>query len=171
MSEPRIFRLQEFGLACLSIVPRPRAGDWLEGELRAIKRAGVHLLVSMLTQDEQADMNLTAEAECCHAAGMEYLSVPIPDFGVPSDPVPFEDAVAQAVRTLSQGRSVAVHCNQSIGRSGLFACAVLVAMGIPLEKAVTTASEARGVPVSESPEQRRWLTTNAQRFAKLGRIP
>ena len=169
MSEARIFRVQEFGSACMSIVPRPRGGDWLDDEIRAIKSAGVELLVSMLTPDEQADMSLTAEAECCHAAGMEYLSVPIPDFGVPSDRVAFEDAVAQAVRTLLQGQSVAVHCRQSIGRSGLFTCAVLVAMGMPLEKAVTTASEARGVPVPESPEQRRWLTTNAQRFAALAK--
>jgi hypothetical protein len=167
MREARIFRVQEFGAACMSVVPRPRGGDWLDDEIRAIKRAGVHLLVSMLTPDEQADMSLNAEAECCHAAGLDFLSVPIPDFGVPSDPVPFEDGVVHAVRTLSQGQSVAVHCRQSIGRSGLFTCAVLVAMGMPLEKAVTTASEARGVPVPESPEQRTWLTANAPRLATL----
>ena len=69
----------------MAIVPRPRGGDWLDDEIRAIKRAGVHLLVSMLTPDEQADMSLSTEAESCRAAGLEYLSVPIPDFGVPSD--------------------------------------------------------------------------------------
>ena len=155
----------------MSIVPRPRGGERLDDDIRAMKRAGVHLLVSMLTPDEQAATNLTAEAERCHAPGLEYLSVPIPDFGVPSDPVSFDDAVVQAVRTLSQNRSVAVDCCQSIGRSGVFTCAVLMAMGMALEKAVTIASEARGVPVPESPEQRRWLTTNAQRFANLRPVP
>ena len=171
MREARIFRVHEFGPACMSVVPGPRGGDWLDDDIRAIKSTGVHLLVSMLTPDEQTEMNLIAEAERCHALGIEYLSVPVPDFGVPSDVAPFEDAVVHVVRTLLRDQSVAVHCRQSIGRSGLFTCAVLVAMGVPLEKAVTTTSEARGVPVPESPEQRTWLTANAQRFGSIRRVP
>src|SRR5688572_29251288 len=110
MTEARLFPVQEFGLACMSVVPRPRGRDWLDDELRAIKTAGVHLLVSILTPDEQAAMDLTAEAERRRELGIEYLSVPIPDFGVPIDAMAFDDAVAQAVRTLSQDESVAVHC-------------------------------------------------------------
>src|SRR5687768_3564801 len=100
--EARLFRVQEFGLACLSIVPRPLGGDALEDELRAIKTAGVHLLVSMLMPDEQAAMDLTLEAERCQALGIEYLSVPIADFGVPSDSVAFENAVVQVAQTLDR---------------------------------------------------------------------
>jgi len=162
-----IFRVQDFGSACLSIVRRPRGGDWLDDDIRDIKTAGALILVSMLTPDEQSDLQLAAEAECCRAAGIEYLSVPIPDFGVPTDSLPFEKAVARVARALSEDRSVAVHCRQSIGRSGLMACAVLMAMGMPLEKAVTTVSTARGVPVPESPEQRRWLATNAEKIHEL----
>lgn len=168
MRQASIFRVHEFGSAHLSVVPRPRGGDWLDDDIRAIRSAGVHLLISMLTADEQAEMNLTAEAETCHALGLEYLSIPIPDFGVPTDPLPFEKGVARVIRTLSQDKSVAVHCRQSIGRSGLLICAVLVATGMPLEKAVTIASEARGVPVPESPVQRTWLAANTPRFANLG---
>ena len=121
----------------------------------------------MLTPDEQAVMNLTDEADVCRAVGMEYLSIPIPDFGVPIDASWFEQGVAHVVHTLSQNKSVAVHCRGSIGRSGLLTCAALVAMGVPLKKAVATASDVRGVPVPESPEQRRWLAANRQRFANL----
>jgi hypothetical protein len=167
MTAAKIFRIRQFGSACLSVVSRPRGGEWLKDDLVAIKSAGIHLLVSMLTFGEHVDMNLTAEAECCNAVGIAYLSVPIPDFGVPSDVVPFESAVAQVVQTLLQDQSVAIHCRQSIGRSGLLTSAVLLAMGMSLEEAVATASEARGLRVPESPEQRTWLTTNAQRFANV----
>ncbi|MGD0220914.1 MAG: hypothetical protein ABSF71_01145 [Terriglobia bacterium] len=62
--------------------------------------------------------------------------------------------LASAIRA---GRHVAVHCRQSVGRSGLVAAAVMVALGSPLDAALHDISIARGVTVPETQEQRDWL--------------
>src|SRR5206468_1255568 len=88
-----LFHVHSVGPASLSIVRRPRGGDGLADDIRTLKTAGVHRLVSMLTPEEEAAFDLTAEAECCRAVGIDYLSVPVADFGIPADSTPFEQAV------------------------------------------------------------------------------
>jgi len=39
----------------LGIAARPRGGDWLIDELRSWRKAGVHVVVSLLTPDEERD--------------------------------------------------------------------------------------------------------------------
>jgi protein-tyrosine phosphatase len=162
---PGVFLVHSVGPASLSVVLRPRGGDWLADDIGALKAAGLDLLVSMLTRDEEIELELLGEAERCNAVGISYVSVPIADLGVPVDSTWFEDAVATVIQELQRGRSVGVHCRQSIGRSGLFTCAVLVALGLPLEKAIATASDARGLAVPETLEQRKWLKANAEKIA------
>jgi protein-tyrosine phosphatase len=58
---------------------------------------------------------------------------------------------------LESGRSVAVHCRQSIGRSGLIAAGVLVICGVPPGNAVDAVSSARGLTVPETPAQLQWI--------------
>jgi hypothetical protein len=135
-----IFRVHEVGSAQFSIVMRPRGADWLADDIARLKAKGIGLLVSMLTPDEQDELGLLAEADSSAACEIEYLSLPIPDLGVPADLTAFEATIRKVKHALSAGRSVGVHCRQSIGRSGLFACAVLIATGVPLEQALTTAS-------------------------------
>ena len=45
----------------LAIVARPRGGDWLEDEVRALREAGITVLVSMLTAEEGEELGLQAE--------------------------------------------------------------------------------------------------------------
>src|SRR5262245_12474516 len=155
------FEVYAVGAARLWIARKPRGGDWLLDDIGALKDAGVGVLVSLLTAEEVRDLDLVEESDCCKRLGAEFISVPIPDFGVPSDSSSFMTAVEDVVRHLEAGTSVAVHCRQSIGRSGLLVCGVLLRLGVSLEQAVATASAARGVTVPESPDQRRWLEANA----------
>jgi protein-tyrosine phosphatase len=166
MDPPGFFRLHSVGRASLSIVLRPRGGDWLADDIRTLSRAGVRVLVSMLTPEEEEELELVREGECCKAVNIEFLSVPVADLGTPKDLQRFESAVARVLDAFKRRRSVAVHCRQSIGRSAMFTCATLVALGFPLDKALTTTSRARGVPVPETPQQRLWLEQNAQRFGR-----
>jgi hypothetical protein len=46
----------------LGIMPRPRGGDWLDGEIQSLAEAGVKVVVSLLTADEVAEL----EDEECH---------------------------------------------------------------------------------------------------------
>lgn len=59
--------------------------------------------------------------------------------------------------TLEEGKTVAVHCRQSIGRSGLIAAGVLLTSGIKADKAIDVVSAARGQSIPETAAQLRWL--------------
>src|SRR3954466_3658245 len=104
----------------LTIVPRPRGGDWLADEISAWRRAGIQVVASLLTPDEAADLGIADEATLSRTAGIDFISFPIPDRGVP------ESAAAAALLTtlaaaLADGKTVAVHCRQGIGRSAVIA--------------------------------------------------
>jgi protein-tyrosine phosphatase len=60
-------------------------------------------------------------------------------------------------KALGEGRNVAVHCRQGVGRSGLIAAGVLVASGFEPEKAMEAVSAARGQRIPETPPQVQWI--------------
>lgn len=151
----------------LAVAPRPRGGDWLEVEVRAWRRTGIGLVVSLLTSDECAELELTDEAECCRAQDIDFLSFPVVDRDVPSSPQSFDELAATLVGRLENGGHVVVHCRQGIGRAGLLACCLLVRSGIAPTTAAATVGAARGCPVPETPEQRAWL----DRFATTRAAP
>lgn len=141
----------------LAITARPRGNDWLPDEVAAWKRAGVTLVVSLLTPDEETDLGLVNEAAECAAAGVQFLRVPVPDRGIPANRTEFAGVVSAVVAEVNNGGMVAVHCRQSVGRAPLLAIAVLKAFGVPTSLACTRVSVARGVQVPETNEQAEWL--------------
>jgi hypothetical protein len=54
-----------------AIIPRPRGGDWLEDEMRSLRDAGLDVIVSLLEKEEEADLDLSGEAELSLAASLE----------------------------------------------------------------------------------------------------
>ena len=104
----------------LAIVPRPRGGEWLEDDLHAVRRAGVDVIVSMLTLEEAAELGLAREADACAIAGLAFKRFAIPDRQVPSSDAPLTVFLAEIRGELHKGNSIAVHCRASIGRSSLF---------------------------------------------------
>jgi len=45
----------------LAISARPRGGDWLEDEVKSWRRAGLDIIVSLLTPDEEEALDLQRE--------------------------------------------------------------------------------------------------------------
>src|ERR1043165_4672352 len=66
----------------LAIMPRPRGGDWLGEEIQSWRRSGVDVVVSLLTPEEQTELNLHDEESLCRANGIEFVSFPIVDRSV-----------------------------------------------------------------------------------------
>ena len=141
----------------LAIVPRPRPGYWLADDIARLKVGGVDVLVSMLEPAEVAELGLDLEARACAAAGIEFISVPVRDHGVPEQVGWFLAAAENLRQAIASGRSVGIHCYSSIGRSSLLAATILVLGGKLPDLAWAKVEKARGVPVPDTKEQRRWV--------------
>lgn len=141
----------------LAIMPRPRAGDWLADEIAAWRREGIDIVVSLLEPDEIHELDLQHEATLCHDQGIMFVSFPIQDRGVPASHgeaiALFRDLLARN----GEGKSIAVHCRAGIGRSALIAAGILVLSGLSSAAAFAAISEARGLKVPDTDEQRAWL--------------
>lgn len=64
--------------------------------------------------------------------------------------------MASIAGALEEGKNVAVHCRQGIGRSGLIAAGVLMTSGLSPQQAMDAVSSSRGLAIPETPEQRSW---------------
>jgi protein-tyrosine phosphatase len=141
----------------LAIVPRPRGGDWLEDEIRALKNEQFDVLVSLLTRDELDEFDLATEAALTRAQGLQFCEFPIADLGIPKSIAAARELIDKLRGGLEAGKKIAIHCRQGIGRSGLIAAGVLVASGVDPETAFRQVSAARGLSVPETLEQRAWV--------------
>jgi protein-tyrosine phosphatase len=147
----------------LAIMPRPRGGDWLESEVQSWKAASVEVVISALTNEETAELDLQQEAELCQAIGLEFRGFPIADREVPESFGGTAELVRQVGSKLADGMRVAIHCRQGIGRSALLAACFLVSAGVDSDTAFDRLGLARGYGVPDTAEQREWV-------AKLGRV-
>jgi len=145
----------------LGILPRPRGGDWLDDEIRSWKDGGLDVVVSLLMPDEATELDLEQEAQACTNHMIEFLSFGIPDRGVPTSRRETAELLKQIDAFLTAGRSVAIHCRQGIGRSGLVAASLLILWETKPNDAVTQISRTRGCEIPETAEQRSWLANFA----------
>jgi protein-tyrosine phosphatase len=111
----------------------------------------------LLENDEAAQLQLGHEGVAAKSNGVNFISFPIPDRGVPASTPAASSLLETIVGALEEGRTVAVHCRQGIGRSGLIAAGALISAGVRVEKAIDIVSGARGIRVPETPAQIQWL--------------
>lgn len=135
----------------------PRGGDWLEDEARAWSREGIDVVVSLLEPDEAIQLGLRQEQSAASGNGIKFIQFPIADRGVPESTDAARLLVVSIRQELEQGATVAVHCRQSVGRAGLITAAVLASSGVAPDHAIQVVTDARGVAVPETTQQRDWL--------------
>ena len=151
----------------LAIASRPRGGEWLEDEVRSWRQSGLDVVVSLLTPEEVADFDLGREEEWCRLHSVQFFSFPIPDRGVPESRQACLALVQQLDQGLAEGKRIAMHCRQAIGRSALLAACLLVASGENPELAFQRISNIRGTSVPETDEQREWIRASARALSVL----
>ncbi len=134
----------------------------LETDLKRLREEyGVGVLVSLMERDEYSDLQIPELFQKAEEQGMAVLYLPIPDYGVPNaseddDYRPFIEDVANRIE---EGETVIVHCRGGLGRSGMVAASVLVALGQSAEEAIKTVRGARKGAI-ETPDQEdrvRWF--------------
>ena len=154
---PGVFWIEAPGPGRLALGPCPLGGRDLETELLAYRAQDVEVVASLLESDEARALRLAAEGDLCGRMGMEFVSHPIPDHGVPASA---EEAAAFA-RALAgrygRGRRILVHCRAGIGRSACLAAAVLLETGLAVDDVLARLARARGFPVPETHEQLAWV--------------
>jgi protein-tyrosine phosphatase len=141
----------------LALAARPRGGDWLDDEMAKWRGGGVNAVVSLLTSEEEQDLDLVREEAAVKAQGMKFVSFPILDRQVPNSETEMTAILERIDAQLLAGRNVVVHCRQGIGRTGLVGACLLVTKGVNPEEALNSLSVARGNPLPETAEQRRWI--------------
>jgi protein-tyrosine phosphatase len=137
---------------------KPRGDDWLDDELRALRRAGVDVLVCALPDPERQELGLAGEAQAAERAGLEFVTIPIADRSVP-DPDAVVPRLRELVGRLEAGGHVVCHCRFGIGRASLLAAALLVLEGVYPQEAWRRLASARGQRVPDTDEQRRWIAS------------
>jgi protein-tyrosine phosphatase len=141
----------------LAIMPRPRAADWLGDEVTSWRRSGLDVVISLLQDDEVAELGLKQEPAACAAAGLRFVRFPVPDRGVPESRQELSELVESLAEELRQGRGVGIHCRIGVGRSAVVAVCVLRELGLSLESAWEAVQQCRGMTVPDTPQQRAWV--------------
>lgn len=141
-------------------------GDWLEDEIADWKRGGISSVLSLLTPEEERDLDLSKEASLAKKRGLKFTSLPIPDRQVPQSEADLARVLDKMNASLISGRNILVHCRRGVGRTGLVAACLLVKAEMSPGAAVETVSAARGLAVPETGEQRDWIERYAPAFTK-----
>lgn len=159
MREPSIFWVNASFPGRVAVVGRPRRTS----HFKALKAAGIDVLVSLLEREEAKCAGLDDEADHCARVGIEFMSLPVTDHGIPNTFAKVEYAVTALSYHLGAGRGVGAHCFAGLGRSPLLVAALLIAHGRSNDEAVALVSAARGHRVPEMGEQHDWLFDFARR--------
>ena len=138
----------------ITFAPGMRAGSlggWWERELatdmrRLEEEFEAHVLVSLMESHEYHGYRIPELLERPSIGGVEILRFAIKDMGVPqeAESESFEAFVQKILRRLERGQNVVVHCRGGLGRTGMVAACVLVALGRhTADEAMATVREAR----------------------------
>jgi protein-tyrosine phosphatase len=162
----QLYSIRDLPAGQVSIAARPRGGDWLVDEVKALHEAGVDVLVSLLTKGEEANLGLDDEGSYCLHQGITYLNFPIVDRSVP----PFTASTFAVIEQLNEqrvaGKHIALHCYQGLGRSVLIAACLLVCAGMTPDQACHKLTQVRGWSVPETEEQRAWVVAFSQQHKR-----
>jgi protein-tyrosine phosphatase len=134
------------------------------------RAAGLDIVVSLLTPEEIEELDLQQEKALCQEQGIQFRSFPIQDRGVPPSRESMAALVKSLEKALRDGKNVAVHCRQGIGRSSLAAASLLVSAGDSPYDAWQRIENSRGCTVPDTPEQKQWVVKFASAFSSAGQF-
>ncbi len=152
-----IYWIEEVKHGRLAIMPRPRGNEWLEDEIRSLKALKVDVVVSLLTQEENVELELEQEQRLCESYEIEFISFPIKDRQVPDSIPETKQLLSRLHHNLLDSKSIAVHCRGGIGRSGLITACLLVKSGMSATETFKAVSKARRIEVPDTREQFEWV--------------
>ena len=154
---PDIYKVELIGSGSLSVMAKPVSGEWIEDEFSNISMFGIDRIVSLLESHEVYDLGLEMEKALAEKNGMEFISYPIPDRGLPNSIDDFLKFTKRLYSEAAGGLNTVVHCRAGIGRTGMIAAGILLHCGFEPIDAFDLISKKRGVAVPDTQEQIDWV--------------
>ena len=150
------------GGGMLGIGPMPGRGGTYARDLAEVLDWGPALALTMTTLAELEAKGAGGLPGDLAAAGVEWLHLPIADYGAPSGEtlVAWPGAAARVRGVLAAGGKVWVHCMGGCGRSGTVALRLMVEVGEESRAALVRLRQVRPCAV-ETPEQFEWAAGGA----------
>jgi len=158
--QAEMYKVGTIGKGFFAIMARPSLEENDPASVVNISRLGINLVVSLLENNEARTLGLDAEREQVKALGMDFVSFPIPDMGIPTSVEKFASLSKMLLKQVDSGINTLVHCHAGIGRSGLMAAGMLLHCDLGPQQAFTHVSKMRGVRVPETRQQEDWLISN-----------
>lgn len=152
----------DLGGGRLGISPMPGRGGAYAADLQAVLAWGPGLVMTMTTAEELAAKGASGMPGDLASAGVDWLHLPIADFGAPqgTTAAAWTMASARAHGVLAGGGRVLVHCMGGCGRSGMAALRLMVEAGEAPDLALARLRAVRPCAV-EMPEQFAWAALGA----------
>jgi ADP-ribosyl-[dinitrogen reductase] hydrolase len=131
----------------------------LSTDFQTIRDWGAAAVVNLIEDHEMAALSVEDTARYL-PAGVIYLRLPIPDFGIPNAAWEVNwKAVRPVLLNLLHGsQNVLVHCKGGLGRAGTIGARLLVEMGMSPDAAILAVREARSGAI-ETAEQESYVKT------------
>jgi len=148
-------------------MPHPDGGARLRNCLEELKGEGVQGILSLLDPKEAERIGLEEEPALCIELGMEFFSLPIEDFGVPTDFYEAVDFLHPLAKRVADGFVLAIHCYAGLGRSTTIAASLLAFQDIDPDDTFGHLGDVIGRAVPETPEQANWARS-VHSFLKQG---
>lgn len=123
-------------------------------ELSSLHSAGIRAVVSLL--------NIPSDATVFESAGFDFLCLPIPDGGAPTD-AQADEFIQFVSQQHARGQAVAVHCEAGLGRTGTMLALYLISNGDDARNAIATIRVVEGSAV-ETTRQIGFLEQYAKKF-------
>jgi len=141
----------------LALCRMPGAVTELTADVQALADAGATCVLSLTPLEELADAGAGALPEALMAQGIDWLHLPVGDFGTPQpDQQSAWDTLAREMHArLDAGQVVAVHCRAGLGRTGMVALRLMAERGERPEAALVRLRDVRPGTV-ERPAQYDW---------------
>lgn len=163
---PTFYKVELIGSGFLAVMARPVSGEWADDEFSGLYESGIRRIVSLLEPHEAYGLGLADEKGLCEKHGLEFVSYPIPDRGLPPTVHGFAGLTRSIYHESAGGQCTVVHCRAGIGRTGLVAAGVLLHAAFNVDEAFAHISQKRGVDVPDTDEQRDWLRSNCAEVVK-----
>ena len=126
MAQAEMYKVATMGNGFLAVMACPTLDAEAPASVANIARLGIKLVVSLLEPGEARTLGLEGERLEARAHGMEFISFPIPDMGLPASVTEFASITKTLFAQVNDGSNTLVHCRAGIGRSGLLTAGVLL---------------------------------------------